>query len=207
MLLRLLFFSHSFLCAYYLRLATIQGQRLFLRKTCRHQQWLDKVHASNTMVTSTHSLSVLLSVLERSCTTQTARWLFNGGIFSKKFSSIKALASFPGLTRFRSLVCNTNRRTKTGVAWEQGYKSPTKHLRAKRCRQEETCKLLLRWCYSWNRNVYILGEDILGVVSWHFEKLIVWELTCRESWCFGGWYFGSWHSASWYSETNFLNQH
>ena len=61
--------------------ATIRGQRLILIAR-RHQQWLDKVHMSNTVVTdavsSTHSPPVLVSATERSCTTLTAlalaRW-------------------------------------------------------------------------------------------------------------------------------------
>ena len=55
-------------------LATIRGQHLFLQKPHRPQQWMDKVFMSNTVTTVTHctrNLSVLLSALGRSCTTQT----------------------------------------------------------------------------------------------------------------------------------------
>ena len=51
--------------------ATIRGQRLFLWKAQRHQRQLDKVCTSETVtvinaVSSMHSLSVLLSVLQHS---------------------------------------------------------------------------------------------------------------------------------------------
>ena len=47
----------------------------------RHQQWLDKVCTSNTVMTdavsSTHSPPVLVSATERSCTTLTALALYS----------------------------------------------------------------------------------------------------------------------------------
>ena len=71
------FFCYTFLCGYYLRAATIGGWCLFVWKTRRHQWRLDKVCTSDTVtllhdVNSTHSLSVLLSAVETTRTTQTA---------------------------------------------------------------------------------------------------------------------------------------
>ena len=43
-------FHCSFLCGYYLRVATIQGQHLFLWKARRHQRQLDKIHTSETVM-------------------------------------------------------------------------------------------------------------------------------------------------------------
>jgi len=67
-----LFYSLLVLCGYYERAALIY----LILIARRHQQWLDKVRTSNTVmtdaVTSTHSPSVLVSATERSCTTLTA---------------------------------------------------------------------------------------------------------------------------------------
>ena len=52
----------------------------FLWKAHRHQQWLDKVHKTDTVTTvrhcQKHSLSVLLLAVEMSHTTQTALHLY-----------------------------------------------------------------------------------------------------------------------------------
>ena len=65
--------------SYYSRAATIQGWLLFLWKTCQHQRRLEKVHKTQAIqwrlleaVSGKCSLSVLLSVVETSRTTQTA---------------------------------------------------------------------------------------------------------------------------------------
>ena len=61
------FFCCLFLCGYYLRVATMQGQCLFVWKTHPHQWRLNRICTSNTcsddcwmLVSSTCSLSVLL---------------------------------------------------------------------------------------------------------------------------------------------------
>ena len=74
----LLFFPCLFLCSYYTRVAIIY----LIWIACRHQQWLDKVCKSTTVMTdavsSPHSPPVLVSATERSSTTLTAlalaRW-------------------------------------------------------------------------------------------------------------------------------------
>ena len=65
---RLLFISLLVLCGYYSRVATIQGQHLFLWKARRHQRRLDKIIQVRRWrlldaVSSTRSLSVLLSAV------------------------------------------------------------------------------------------------------------------------------------------------
>ena len=64
--------------SYYSRAATIQRWLLFLWKTCQHQRQLEKVHKTQAIqwrlleaVSGKRSLSVLLSVMETSRTTQT----------------------------------------------------------------------------------------------------------------------------------------
>ena len=71
-------FPCSFLCGYFTRVAIIY--LIWIAR--RHQQWLGKVHMSNTVMTdavsSPHSPPVLVSATERSSTTLTAlalaRW-------------------------------------------------------------------------------------------------------------------------------------
>ena len=52
-MLRLLFISLLVLCGYYSRVATIQGQHLFLWKARRHRR-LDKMHTSETVTIVSH---------------------------------------------------------------------------------------------------------------------------------------------------------
>ena len=64
--------------SYYSRAATIRGWLLFLWKTRQHQRWLEKAHKTAIQwrlleaVSGKRSLSVPLSVMETSRTTQTA---------------------------------------------------------------------------------------------------------------------------------------
>ena len=71
-----LYYCCSFMCGYYLRVATIWRQCLFLWKARRHvQQWLNKKHTCNTARSTAMEPPVLLG----RHVTSTLRWLLDAG--------------------------------------------------------------------------------------------------------------------------------